>query len=223
MRVRIPQALINTVIPLLGEGLIRSLYGSLRVETLGQEHLASFWNRGERTIIACWHDQLLLTVCGYSGPGARMLISASKDGDMLARTFARFGQQAVRGSSSRGGKAALKAMIELSRSEFDLAITPDGPKGPRHQVKDGVLQLARVSKRPIIPMSFACARGHRFASWDRFLCPYPFSRAVFSFGAPLFYDPKEELSDFRERVRLALNENTSSAAKRLNDYGLSAV
>jgi len=218
-----PQTLLNVLVPRLGAFFLRLLHAGLRLETLGEEHPRAFWNRAEPILIACWHDELLLTVCGYKGPGARMLISASKDGELLSRTFARFGQEAVRGSSSRGGKAALKAMIELCRSGFDLAITPDGPRGPRHEVKDGVLQLARVSGRPIIPMAFACSRGHRFASWDRFLFPYPFCRALFRFGEPVFYREGEDWEAFRLRVKSALDDNSRAARQHLRDHGLSAL
>jgi lysophospholipid acyltransferase (LPLAT)-like uncharacterized protein len=129
----------------------------------------------------------------------------------------------VRGSSSRGGKEALSAMVELAAESVDLGITPDGPRGPRHQVKAGVAQLARLTGRPVIPLAFVCGRGHRFNSWDRFLCPYPFARAVFRFGQPLYFDQNDTVESFGEALRQAMEENEQLAAGRLEAHGVSAV
>ncbi|RLB66924.1 MAG: hypothetical protein DRH08_04995, partial [Deltaproteobacteria bacterium] len=104
-----------------------------------------------------------------------------------------------------------------------LGFTPDGPKGPRHIVKEGVVQLARISGRPIVPIAFACSNGHRFQSWDRFLLPYPWGKAVYSFGEPLYYDKNETTDDFQSRVQEAMVDNTRRAGEHLKQYGLSAV
>ncbi len=214
--------LLNTA-PLLASWVIRLLRHLIRIEFVGEEHPRSLWQQGEAVIIAFWHDQLLLMVQGYRGPGAKILISASKDGELIARTMKHFGQGAVRGSSNRGGRQAFKALLELTREPFDLVITPDGPKGPRHEVKEGVVQLARISGRPVIPMAFAVSRGHRFASWDRFLLPYPGSRGVYSFGAPVVFSKDETPEAFRARLQSALDDNDRRARARLEEYGVSAV
>ena len=195
----------------------------MRIDFIGEEHPRGYWQKRETVILAFWHDQLLLMVEGYRGPGARILISASKDGELIARTMRHFGQGAVRGSSSRGGRQAFRELLELSRQPYDLVFTPDGPKGPRHQVKEGVVQLARISGRPVIPMAFAAGRGHRFNSWDRFLFPYPFARAVYSFGPAVLFNKKETTDAFRLRLQEALEENERRAQVRLEEYGVSAV
>ena len=102
-------------------------------------------------------------------------------------------------------------------------ITPDGPKGPRHEVKEGVVQLARITGRPVIPMAFPCSRGHRFASWDRFILPYPFGRGVYSFGEPLTWAEGEEPEAFRARLQEAMEANVRRARARLETHGVSAV
>lgn len=152
-----------------------------------------------------------------------MLISASKDGELLAKTMKYFDHETVRGSSSRGGRAAFKAMMALSREPVDIVLTPDGPRGPRHELKDGVLQLARMSGRPVVPMAFVCSRGHRFQSWDRFLFPYPFCRGVYSFGDPVYFDKEEGIDRFRERFKGAMEKNQQQAEARLESYGVSAI
>jgi lysophospholipid acyltransferase (LPLAT)-like uncharacterized protein len=223
MRRPVGERLLLALSPRMAAGVIRLLHRLLRVEILGEEAPRSLWRRGERVILAFWHDQLLLMVKGYRGPGARILISASKDGELIARTMACFGQGAVRGSSTRGGRTAFRELVELAREPFDLVITPDGPKGPRHEVKEGVVQLARLTRRPVIPMAFACSRGHRFASWDRFLLPYPFARGVFAFGEPLTFAPQESPEQFRARLQQAMEANEMRARARLEELGVSAV
>lgn len=220
---RFGDRLLVAVGPFLASFVIRMLYRLNRVDFVGEQHPQEIWKRGEHLILAFWHDQLLLMVKGYRGPGSKILISASKDGELIARVMRYFGQQAVRGSSSRGGRAAFKELVSLAKEEVDLVITPDGPKGPRHELKDGVLQLARLGNRPVVPMAFACSKGHRFASWDRFLLPYPFGRGVFSFGAPVCFDKDKGVEDFRERLSEAMELNQRQAQAHLEGYGVSAV
>lgn len=220
---RVGNWLLLNVVTLLAAGLIRLLYATLRVEFVGETHVKELWAEKRVVVLSFWHDQLLLMVKGYRGPGAQILISASKDGELIARVMRHFGQGAVRGSSSRGAKAALKQMIELGKSPYDLVFTPDGPRGPRHEIKPGVGQLARLSGRPVVPMAFVCSRGHRFASWDRFLMPFPFARAVYSFGAPLWFNAENGMDSFCADLQRAMNDNTQRAAARLEEYGVSAV
>lgn len=215
--------LLIAVVPRLAALLIRLIRRTMRIDFVGEEHPRAIWERGERLILTFWHDQLLLMVTGYRGPGAAILISASRDGELIARTMHCFGLGTVRGSSSRGGRAAFREMLEIAREPVDLAMTPDGPKGPRHQVKDGVVQLARLAARPVVPLAFACSRGRRFSSWDRFLLPYPFGRGVFSFGAPLYYGETDTPEAFRARVQTAMEANLARAQDCLRANGLSAV
>jgi hypothetical protein len=216
-------SLLLRVGPWLAARMIRLVYACLRIETVGEQPLQQLWASQRQVILAFWHDQLFLMVKGYRGPGAQVMISASKDGELIARTMGYFGISAVRGSSTRGGRAAFREMLELARQPVDLVVTPDGPKGPRHQVKEGLVQLARLSGRPVVPMAFACSRGVRFRSWDRFLLPLPPGRGVFAFGSPLFYTGHDTAETFRLRVQQALAENDRRAREHLRDHDLSAV
>ena len=209
--------------PWLAAKIIGCLHWMLKPEIIGDQSLRRLWDDGKPVILAFWHDQLLLMVKGYTGQGARVLISASNDGELIARTVAFFGIGSVRGSSTRGGRAAVKEMMALSREPLDLVFTPDGPKGPRHIAKPGVAMLARVSGRPVVPMAFACSHGHRFQSWDRFLLPYPRGRAVYSFGEPLVFEKDETVDFFLSRLQVAMDDNSRRAGEHLNQYGLSAV
>jgi len=223
MKKRLADWFLFACVPFLASWIIRGLFCSIRPAFIGEERVQSLWAKSENAILAFWHEQLLLMVKGYRGPGSKILISASKDGELIARVMARFGQGTVRGSSTRGGRAAFRTLVDLGRLPVDLVITPDGPKGPRREFKEGVVQLARITGRAVVPMAFVCSRGHRFASWDRFLLPYPFSRGVFSFGEPVRYRKGESPEDFRLRLQEAMNENERRACRRLEEYGVSAV
>ncbi len=209
--------------PPLAALLIRLLKRLMRCEILGEEHPRALWDRGEHIILAFWHDQLLMLPAFYGGPGTKILISSSKDGELIARTMKSFRQGTVRGSSSRGGRAGFRALLRAAREKIDLAITPDGPKGPRHQLKEGVVQLARLSARPVIPLAFVCSRGHRFASWDRFLLPYPFCRSIFAYGAPVRFATGESETIFQSRLQQAMEENERQARRLLEATGVSSV
>lgn len=209
--------------PWFAARLIRWLHRRIKPVSIGEEHLQAIWDDGCNLIFCFWHDQLLMMAAGYPGPKASVMISASKDGELIARTMTYFNIGAIRGSSSRGGRAAFRAMIDLGKEPIDLAFTPDGPRGPRHRIKDGVVQLAKVTGRPIVPAAFACSNGHRFNSWDRFLLPYPWGKGVYSIGAPLYYDRGENLEAFRNRVQEAMDDNTRQATEYLKKHDLSAV
>lgn len=215
--------LLLAIAPWLAARVIGAVHRLLKPETVNDEPLRQLWADNQQVIIAFWHDQLLLMVKGYRGPGARVLISASKDGELIARTMSYFNIGSVRGSSSRGGRAAVREMMLLTGEPLDLVFTPDGPKGPRHVAKNGVAQLARVSGRPVVPMSFACSHGHRFQSWDRFLLPYPWGRGVYRFGEPLVCAKDESVDSFLSRLQTAMDDNDRRAGEHLRRHDLSAV
>lgn len=211
------------VAPHMAAGMMSLLHALMKIDVIAEDNIRQFWEKNEHVIISFWHDQLFMMVKGYHGPGARILISASKDGELISRTMQCFGQDSVRGSSSRGGRAAFRHMLEIAKQPFDLVITPDGPKGPRQQVKDGLIQLARLSGRPVVPMAFACSRGHRFKSWDLFLLPYPWGKGVYRFGTPLYLRKGESIDAFRVRIQQAMDDNTRKAQEHLTTHGLSPV
>ena len=160
-----------SVLPPVGAALIRGIARTMRHETRGQEAVDALYREGGHVIIAFWHAQQLMIPIGYRGTRAHVLISQHGDGEIIARIIARFGHGAVRGSSTRGGAKALRALIKLARSGQDVAVTPDGPKGPRHVAKLGVIQLAKVTGLPIVPVAFACSKKNSLragiATWSR--------------------------------------------------------
>jgi len=146
------------VLPPAGAAMIRLQGRSMQIDTRGQEHVDRLYQEGKRVIIAFWHARQFMMPLTYRGTLAHILISQHHDGEIIARIVERFGFRAVRGSSTRGGVEALRELIRLGRSGVDLVVTPDGPNGPRQVAKMGVIQLARASRLPIIPLAFSCSK-----------------------------------------------------------------
>lgn len=175
-----------SVVPPVGAALVWGIAATMRRETRGHEEMDALYRTGGHIILAFWHAQQLMIPVGYRGTGAQVLISQHGDGEIIARIIARFGHEAVRGSSTRGGAGALRALIKLGRTGKDLVVTPDGPRGPRQVAKLGVVHLAKATGLPIVPLAFACSTRQLVSSWDRFMVPYPFSRGLFLYGKPMF-------------------------------------
>ena len=113
---------------------------------------------GRNVILAFWHGRLMMMPLIYRGRGITVLISQHKDGELVARTMNGLGIDSVRGSSTRGWLGGVKGLLKAARSGRDLAITPDGPKGPKFRAQSGIVQIARVTGLPIIPMAFGAAK-----------------------------------------------------------------
>jgi len=168
---------------------------------------------GGPAIYCLWHNRLILCMEAYLaqtrqrsvGVGLAALISASKDGAFLEAILSRFGVQAVRGSSSRRGPQALLELTSWAERGYDLAITPDGPRGPRYAVQQGVMSLAQLTGLPIVPFGFYAHRKIQIKSWDGFQIPLPFSRCDLSLGIPI-HVPREATDAQREEIRLQVEQ-----------------
>ena len=160
MKKRIEQWLKLSVLPPIGAAVIRGLGQTMVIEAQGYELVEALRRQGGRCILSFWHAQQLMVALEVESRGieADVLISQHQDGEIIARIISRFGHRAVRGSSTRGGALALRELIRLGRSGADLAVTPDGPKGPRQVAKLGVVQLAKATGLPIVPLAFFCSK-----------------------------------------------------------------
>jgi len=165
----------------------------------------------EPVIFALWHNRLGLCMKVYESiarpPHQRnhlaALISASKDGALLAAILQNFGVAAVRGSSSRRGAQALLELTSWAGRGYDLAVTPDGPRGPCYVVQEGVMALAQVTGLPIVPYSCQLGWKIRAKSWDRFQIPLPFSHCEMTFGQPI-HVPRGATEAERAQLRAQL-------------------
>jgi len=140
---------------------------------------------GRAAIYAFWHGKLLALEYLYRGRAIHVLSSWHRDGELSARLMAALGFGVVRGSTSRGSARGLLGMLAKVREGFDLAITPDGPRGPAESVQRGIFVLSEKSGAPIVPIGVAACPARRLSSWDGFLVPLPFSRVSVVFGRPI--------------------------------------
>ncbi len=165
----------------------------------------------ENYLGALWHNRLLIFPLVLqrffpNRPGAA-LISASRDGDLLADAIHRFGYDVVRGSSSRLGASAILQLTETLASGRDVVITPDGPRGPAYELGPGIVFLAQKSGALVLPMNLEYSRCWRLGSWDRFIIPQPFSKVRVLISRPLRVKPTstpEEFEAERRRVQDAM-------------------
>lgn len=161
----------------VGSWTIRCLGATWRTRLVGRPEVAP-------RIYALMHGHLLLPAFRLRRSGAVVMVSRHRDGELIAQAVERIGFATVRGSSSRGGPAAVRDLMR-SHGDRPWVVTPDGPKGPRGSVKQGLIRLAQETCRPIQPMAGAASRAKVFASWDRFVLPWPFARIVVCFGDPI--------------------------------------
>ena len=184
----------------VGGDLLTALMRTTRFERSGTEHYDAWIGSGRTAIYVLWHGRLLPCSWCHRHQGLATLISRHRDGDHISGVVERWGFHAVRGSSSRGGAAALRQMVRLLRSGVPLAVTPDGPRGPRQKMKTGPLFAAQRAGVPLIPVTAGTDSAWWFEGWDRFLVPRPFAHIRLAYGEPLFVP---EAADEVEVERLA--------------------
>ena len=197
------------VAPWIATSLMRAGIATLRRTDIGRQHPERCWAKGERIIVAFWHGRLLMMPFAYPGvyPArpVTILISQHRDGEYISRIAERLGFTVVRGSATRGGAQAFRQLVHTMREGQDVAITPDGPKGPRRRVKSGVIELSRLSGMPILPVAFWAWPRIILKSWDQFVVPHPFARGVFVWGEPIYVPTELDKAD-GEKLRDVLAE-----------------
>jgi hypothetical protein len=162
----------------LGTLLIRLLGASWRIRREGPDLAREARAGGRRFVAAFWHNRILGCCWHFRGMGVTVLISRHRDGEIIARIAERLGHRTARGSSTRGAVAGLKGLLDAAK-EGDVAITPDGPRGPVYRLQPGLVDVAARTGHTVILIAWAADRAWRFASWDRFIVPKPFARIVF--------------------------------------------
>jgi lysophospholipid acyltransferase (LPLAT)-like uncharacterized protein len=208
--------------PSLAYWTIRLLSKTMHLEVVNPEIPNSFWAKEVPFTIAFWHGRLLMMPLVYKGRKASFLVSPHRDGQLVGKALARFGFHPIEGSTFRRSFKAFREMIKAHGEGFDIGIAPDGPRGPRFRVHPGVIELARHSGRPILPVSFSASRRKILGTWDHFLLPYPFSRGVFIWGDPIAVEPgsdKVHLEEKRMLLERRLNELTERADRYFTDRG----
>lgn len=209
------------LIGLLGKLLVNLLCCTLRIETVGFDRVAHL-AESKKGILVFWHSRILLISYLFQGWGGVVMVSQSKDGEIMAQILKRQGQRPVRGSSSTGGLRALATLIRIIKREGrPCVVVPDGPRGPRFVVQPGVIMLARKTGFPIVPVAYSGRRIKVFSSWDRFILPYPFTTCRVVYGAPLTVPAdcdKVQEALLQSRLQEDLRRVTNAADRRFNHY-----
>lgn len=161
-------------------------------------------NENEAYLVTFWHGELLMQPFNYQKlkPNGKVsaMISEHKDGEAITRTVEYLGIHSVRGSSSRGGAKALISAIKEIKNGDDIAITPDGPRGPRHSIADGIVAISKKTNAKILIFNIKCTKYWQFNSWDKFIVPKPFGTLEFFIQEPLDISSLE-VDEAKELIR----------------------
>ncbi len=171
----------------LGTWLLHLLGATWRVRVYGRQALLDRNASDPRVVVTLWHGQMLPIVWAHRQPTA-VMISEHRDGEVIARIIGQLGFSAIRGSTSRGGARALLEAVQVLKSGTDIAITPDGPRGPRHSFAPGALLLGFRAGASLIPIVAHVDRKWQLKSWDGFEIPKPFARVTIVYGTPVSID-----------------------------------
>lgn len=203
--------------------LLRCVCGSNRLTVTRRDIFDEYVEQGNN-IFVFWHSRLFYLVYYYMLRAPRckvcMLVSMSRDGDYGAALVRRLKQEVVRGSSSRGGQAAVRNLVSRIASGSNVAITPDGPRGPALTVSEGVVKLAQMTGARIIPVSYSASRRFLLKSWDRFIVVKPFGRVHVAFGEPIRVPRRisfEQRRHFVKQVARALLALDQTCTEKLAD------
>jgi len=197
---------------------LRLCYATTRWTVVADDERRRLHAAGLPFILAFWHGRVGVTpACWDRRYPVDVLISQHRDGELIARTIAAFGLGAVRGSTQRegkrrdkGGAAALRQMLRRLKEGVSVAISPDGPRGPRMRASDGIVTVARLSGARIVAVGCASRPGVQLGTWDRFLVPLPFARGAQVWSEPVDV-PRDGDAETLERLRLAVEERLNRA------------
>lgn len=193
---------------IIGYYILRLYFLTMRIESPNHDVILKRMENGQKMIAALWHQRIISAIryaarLGIYRPS--VMISQSRDGDLVSAIFSRMDFRPVRGSSSRGGKQALTAMVDDLKEHPFAAHILDGPRGPIGVIKPGLIVMAQQSGVPIIPIYISASRAWVLKSWDHCLIPKPFSKITFRWGEPIFI-PRDMDDQAFEATRLKIEK-----------------
>ena len=198
-----------------GSLLIRLLGLTWRIEDVRPPEYVAGVAAGERFVYAFWHARLLPLVYARRGEGITVLVSRHRDGQLITRVIEHMGYTSARGSSTRGGEAGVRELLSMAEAGHDLAITPDGPRGPAEHLKDGLAFVASRLGRRTVFIASASPDAWVFGSWDRFRVPRPFARVRIAYDVPRTVAGTDEAA--RAELEQALQALTADNARHAGE------
>jgi len=207
-----------TAVGLTGRYGLRALFRTLHIQRTGQHPPLRLGEERAPVIFVFWHGRLLPLIHVHRHQGTVVLVSEHRDGEYIARLLHHFGFGTVRGSSTRGGVRGLRGLIRAARRGWDLAITPDGPRGPSRELKLGALTVARITGLPLVPVGVGVTSAWRIQSWDGLLVPKPFSTVRVAYGPPTLV-PRNADQDKIDEVAVSLQRRLDDLSGQVGDTG----
>lgn len=215
------QKIMQAVLPWLITTLVRLWFGTVRVKVIDKEIFNQYFTNERQTgnvVAGAWHRNAVFFFYYFRKmKNACIMVSSSKDGDLVTGIARRFGYDVIRGSSSKGGRSALVNMVDYMKGNAESSIcgTPvDGPRGPARQMKRGMLVLARDAGAYFVPMACSGSRVITFhKAWDKTIIPQPFSKMVLTFGTPIRI-PEDISDEDLELVRQAAEKDLDAITDR---------
>ena len=206
LRKIIKNFLYGRILPYLGIVIIKLISLTYRITVLDGENEKSVLEKGLHPIYASWHQRFFPGISFFNRrKPIAIIVSLSRDGDLISKIIELMGWHAVRGSSSRGGFQALRDVRKLANEGYSLGHIVDGPRGPFGIVKPGIVTIARLSGMPILPTIISAKSKWTFESWDKFILPKPFSKIKIKFGMPVYLNSRAEKKDM-DQYRHLLEE-----------------
>jgi lysophospholipid acyltransferase (LPLAT)-like uncharacterized protein len=203
--------------------LIQVYSFTFRLKVINEDKWKDLLKQGKTVLLCAWHQQFFSAIQHfktYSGLNPGLMISQSKDGNLIAGVAQRTGWHTLRGSSSRGGKEAAWAMIDHLKTYGLGAHVLDGPRGPIGKVKAGAIKMAREADAIVIPFYTHAENAWFFNSWDRFMLPKPFSKVTLTFGDEIHFSPNTINDDMNDNISKCIDSDFESQQQHLEDIML---
>ncbi len=195
---------------------VNVLCKTLRITEINKEVIQQFEQKKQNYVIAFWHGTMLLPWYLNRDKKVAALISKSKDGDLISKILKKWNYEVVRGSSSSGGDTALKLMIDFAQNKYSVAVTPDGPQGPKKEMKAGAVMTSKKSGIPLILLGIGIHKKRKLKSWDEFEVPKFFTKVNAVYSDPVYVDKDltyEKTSETIKNCENLLNELQQRAEK----------
>ncbi len=209
------------LVSFLGSMYVLFVYKTSTINLKNRKNIESLFKNNESFMYAFWHDQLLICPLTWQSEfEIKVLISKHRDGDIIAKLISNLGFKAIRGSTHKAGKTRNKGgllsarqMIKSLKKGVSIGISPDGPKGPRHKVSDGILSISRLSNASILPVGIGFKKKWVLNTWDKFIIPKPFNQITIIWGEPL---PALKNEKNINQIKSKLESTMYSLTKRAN-------